>query len=66
MATRLLLITNSDAGTADREAVDAALAVLREGAEVEVCGTSSPEELDDVLASAGERTVVVEIGRAHV
>ena len=66
MATRLLLITNSDAGTADREAVDAALAVLREGAEVEVCGTSSPEELDDVLASAGERTVVVAGGDGSI
>ncbi len=66
MATRLLLITNSDAGTADREAVDAALAVLREGAEVEVSGTSSPEELDDVLASAGERTVVVAGGDGSI
>lgn len=59
MATRLLLITNSDAGTADQEAVDAALAVLREGADVEVRGTSSPEELADVLAAAGDRTIVV-------
>nr|WP_179730209.1 diacylglycerol kinase family protein [Nocardioides kongjuensis] len=60
------MITNSDAGTADREAVDAALAVLREGAEVEVSGTSSPEELDDVLASAGERTVVVAGGDGSI
>ena len=59
MTTRLLLITNGDAGTADREAVDSALAVLREDADVEVRGTSSPEELDDVLASADDRTIVV-------
>ncbi|WGX97576.1 diacylglycerol kinase family protein [Nocardioides sp. L-11A] len=62
----LLLITNSDAGTADQEAVDAALAVLRESAEVEVRGTSSPEELDDVLASAGRRTIVVAGGDGSI
>ncbi|WP_307833492.1 diacylglycerol/lipid kinase family protein [Pimelobacter simplex] len=66
MATRLLLITNSDAGTADREAVDAALAVLREGAEVEVAATSSEEELDDVLAAAGDRTLVVAGGDGSI
>jgi diacylglycerol kinase (ATP) len=66
VAKRLLLITNSDAGTADREAVDAALGVLREGAEVEVRGTSSPEELDDVLATAGDRTVVVAGGDGSI
>ncbi|MDQ6523216.1 diacylglycerol kinase family protein [Nocardioides sp. LHD-245] len=62
----LLLITNSDAGTADQEAVDAALAVLRESAEVDVRGTSSPEELDDVLAAAGERTIVVAGGDGSI
>lgn len=66
MPTRLLLITNSDAGTADRDAVDAAVAVLREGAEVEVRGTSSPEELDEVLAAAGDRTVVVAGGDGSI
>jgi diacylglycerol kinase (ATP) len=66
VATKLLLITNSDAGTADQEAVDAALAVLRERTEVEVRGTSSPEELDDVLAGAGERTVVVAGGDGSI
>jgi YegS/Rv2252/BmrU family lipid kinase len=66
VATRLLLITNGDAGTADREAVDAALAVLREGAEVEVVATSSPEELDDVLAAAADRTVVVAGGDGSI
>ncbi|WP_240044256.1 diacylglycerol/lipid kinase family protein [Nocardioides albidus] len=66
MATRLLLITNSDAGTADQAAVDAALAVLREGAEVEVRGTSSPDELDDVLSEAGDRTIVVAGGDGSI
>lgn len=62
----LLVITNSDAGTADREALDAALAVLREHAEVEVAATSSPDELDDVLAGAGGRTVVVAGGDGSI
>jgi len=66
MATRLLLITNSDAGTADREAVDAALAVLRGAADVEVRGTSSPEELDGVLGEAEDRTIVVAGGDGSV
>jgi diacylglycerol kinase family enzyme len=57
----LLVITNADAGTADEAALDAALAVLRPAAEVEVAATSSPDELDSVLAdaSAGCRIVVV-------
>ncbi|WP_436697844.1 diacylglycerol/lipid kinase family protein [Nocardioides sp. BYT-33-1] len=62
----LLLITNSDAGTADQEAVDAALAVLREGAEVEVRATASPEELADVLAGAGSRTIVAAGGDGSI
>ncbi|TNM48235.1 YegS/Rv2252/BmrU family lipid kinase [Nocardioides albidus] len=61
-----MLITNSDAGTADQAAVDAALAVLREGAEVEVRGTSSPDELDDVLSEAGDRTIVVAGGDGSI
>ncbi|WP_181410709.1 diacylglycerol/lipid kinase family protein [Nocardioides humi] len=62
----LLLITNSDAGTADREAVDAAVAVLREGAETEVRATSGPAELDDLLARAGDRTIVVAGGDGSI
>ncbi|WP_235535887.1 diacylglycerol/lipid kinase family protein [Nocardioides sp. Root190] len=58
-ARQILAITNSDAGTADQEALDAALAVLREHAEVEVRATSSPEELDDALADLGDRRLVV-------
>lgn len=62
----MLVITNSDAGTADREALDTALAVLREHAAVEVASTSSPDELDDVLADAGDRTVVVAGGDGSI
>lgn len=55
----LLVITNSDAGTADEESLDAALAVLRERASVEVAATSNPGELDGVLHRAGSRHIVV-------
>lgn len=57
--TDLLLITNADAGSSDEATVDRALGILRQGAHVDVAATSSPEELDDVLADAGDRTVVV-------
>lgn len=57
--TDLLLITNADAGSSDEETLESALAVLREGGAVEVAATSSPDDLDDVLADAGERTIVV-------
>ncbi len=55
----MLLITNADAGTNDRESVDLALAVLRESAEVEVAETASLDELDDILHRRDGRTVVV-------
>ncbi len=55
----ILLITNASAGTNEQESLDAALAELRAGAEVEVAHTSSPEELDEVLARLGGRDVVV-------
>ena len=55
----LLVITNSGAGTADQDALDAALAILREGASVEVAATSNPGELDGVLHRAGSRRIVV-------
>ncbi|WP_232221735.1 MULTISPECIES: diacylglycerol/lipid kinase family protein [unclassified Nocardioides] len=58
-ARSMLVITNADAGTADQEALDEALAVLRQHAEVEVAATSSPDELDAALAGLGDRTVVV-------
>ncbi len=55
----LLVITNSEAGTSDEETLDAALAVLRERASVEVQRTSNPGELDGVLHRAGSRRIVV-------
>lgn len=62
----MLVITNSGAGTADQEALDAALAVLREAGEVEVAATSSPEELEEVLRGVGEREVVVAGGDGSI
>lgn len=55
----LLVITNREAGTADEESLDAALAVLRGSASVEVAATSNPGELDGVLHRAGSRRIVV-------
>ncbi|MGH3331966.1 MAG: diacylglycerol/lipid kinase family protein [Nocardioidaceae bacterium] len=55
----LLLITNAEAGTADTENVEKALAVLRGAADVEVCSTSNQGELDGVLHRRGSRRVVV-------
>jgi diacylglycerol kinase (ATP) len=55
----LLVITNSEAGTADEERLDVALAVLREKASVEVAATANPGELDGVLHRAGSRRIVV-------
>lgn len=62
----LLVITNADAGTADQEYVEAALAVLRDHAEVEVCATASPEELDGRLADIGDQRIVVAGGDGSV
>ncbi len=59
MSEPLLVITNSDAGTAADETLDLALAVLREEASVEVQSTSNPGELDGVLHRAGSRRIVV-------
>jgi YegS/Rv2252/BmrU family lipid kinase len=55
----LLLITNADAGSSDAESLEAALSVLREATDVEVCSTSNPGELDGVLHRRGGRRVVV-------
>jgi diacylglycerol kinase family enzyme len=55
----LLVITNSEAGPADDEALERALAVLRGACSVEVQATSRPDELDGVLHRAGSRTIVV-------
>ena len=53
------MIRNADAGTSDRETLEAGLAVLRERCSVEVAATSGPDDLDSVLHRAGSRRVVV-------
>ena len=55
----LLVIANADAGTADEEALEEALSVLREKCSVEVAKTSNPGELDGVLQRAASRRIVV-------
>ncbi|MFZ2013092.1 MAG: YegS/Rv2252/BmrU family lipid kinase [Nocardioides sp.] len=55
----LLVITNADAGTADEESLEAALAILRESCSVEVQATSKPGQLDGVLHRAASRRIVV-------
>ena len=49
MTPGLLVVVNGAAGSAEDEPVEAALAVLRSGADVEVAATSSSDELDDVV-----------------
>ena len=55
----LLVITNSDAGTADEESLQKALKVLRSHTSVEVQATSNPGELNSALHRAGSRRIVV-------
>jgi len=55
----LLVITNADAGTADGEALEAALAILRESCSVDVQATAYPGELDGVLQRRASRRIVV-------
>lgn len=55
----MLVIVNSDAGTADEQTLELALAILRESASVEVAATSNPGELDGVLHRSGSRLIVV-------
>ena len=55
----LLLIANSEAGSADERNLDQALSVLRQATDVEVAATSNPGELDGVLHRRGGRRVVV-------
>jgi diacylglycerol kinase (ATP) len=55
----MLLITNSEAGSNDAASVERALAVLRAAADVEVCSTGNPGELDGVLHRRGGRRLVV-------
>ncbi|MDK3257543.1 diacylglycerol/lipid kinase family protein [Blastococcus capsensis] len=56
---RLLLVVNRAAGTAQDDAVEAALAELRTGADVAVAATGDAAELDEVLERNDGRRVVV-------
>ena len=56
---RLLFIANASAGSSDREAQEAALAVLREGGDVEVVETESIDDLTEAIAARDGREVVV-------
>jgi diacylglycerol kinase (ATP) len=56
---RLLLVANARAGTLERQALAAALDVLRPRTEVEVVETRSPEELEQVLLRIEGRSLVV-------
>ncbi len=58
----LLAIANAAAGTTDDESVDIAVLTLREAYKVEVVNTSTPEELDDALASHPNVSGVVVLG----
>jgi diacylglycerol kinase family enzyme len=59
MSPSLVVVANADAGTADADAVRAALSVLRQGAAPELRETSTPEELDEVVSELEGRTLVV-------
>jgi diacylglycerol kinase family enzyme len=56
---RVLLITNADAGSSDRDSVQTAVATMQSaGLGVDVTATSDPAELDDVLAPGPAEVVV--------
>ena len=59
VTSRLLLVTNAAAGSAEDEAVEAALAVLRERADVVVRACTDPAELGDIVAGRDGRGLVV-------
>lgn len=56
---RLLVVVNGSAGTADDEAVTAAVTALRRGADVEVATTDGPDELAAAVAGRRDRRLVV-------
>ena len=60
MKPGLLVVVNGAAGSVQDEPVEAALAVLRAGADVVVAATASADDLDEVVARLdGRRPVVV-------
>lgn len=58
----LLAIANSGAGTSSDDAVEDALAVLREAHDVELVETGSPDELEDALSAHPDVDGVVVLG----
>lgn len=63
---RLLFVVNGAAGTTDEAAVQAALRVLRSGADVAVEATADAEELARVVEARGNRRLVVAGGDGSV
>ena len=59
MVDSILLLTNVQAGSADDERLDVAIAALRTSATVDVRVTSRQGELEDVLDHLGHRQLVV-------
>lgn len=53
------MVINASAGSVDEPRVDSAVDVLRSKADVQVCRTTMPGELDGVLHRRGGRTLVV-------
>ena len=49
------MITNDDAGTADEEALKAALEILRKHCSVDLQATSNPGELDGLMDETAYR-----------
>ena len=66
MTNDYLVILNAGAGTADREAVDAAVAVLDAQGSSELVTTEDLEHLDEVLSGLRGRTLVVAGGDGSV
>ena len=60
------MVTNAAAGSAGDERVEAALAVLRESADVRVESCAGPDDLDALLGSRDGRTVVLAGGDGSV
>ena len=64
--SRLLVVTNASAGSTDDERVDAAVTVLRRGADVRVEQCARPDDLDRLLDDREGRPVVLMGGDGSV